>query len=59
MPHQPRPPGPLRTADDVNRDIRSLWPEPETALSGEAEIRYVALLVEWAAAVQGDVVPAA
>ncbi|HET6856750.1 MAG TPA: hypothetical protein VFH94_06615 [Streptomyces sp.] len=43
----------------VNSEIRSLWARAGDGLSPEAEDRYRRLLVEWAAAIQADIVEAA
>ncbi|MFG2372539.1 hypothetical protein ACGFY9_13810 [Streptomyces sp. NPDC048504] len=60
MPPTPdRQPGSVRSAAEVNEEIRALWSRTGGTLS-EAERRgYEQLLVEWAATVQADVVRAA
>ncbi|MEU6990430.1 hypothetical protein ABZ953_07170 [Streptomyces sp. NPDC046465] len=57
----PTPPdrGPARPAAVVNEEIRRLWPHPAVRLSSEQRARYELLVVEWAAAVRGEVVKAA
>ncbi|WP_329456635.1 hypothetical protein [Streptomyces sp. NBC_01497] len=52
-------PGLERSAADVNVQIRALWTRAGASLSPVEQERYQQLLVEWAAAVKADVVPAA
>ncbi|ARX81489.1 hypothetical protein SMD44_00887 [Streptomyces alboflavus] len=49
----------MRSADEINQQIRALWPHPAVRLSTEQRARYERLVVEWAAAVRGEVVKAA
>ncbi|WP_087882899.1 hypothetical protein [Streptomyces alboflavus] len=51
--------GLVRSADEINQQIRALWPHPAVRLSTEQRARYERLVVEWAAAVRGEVVKAA
>lgn len=57
----PTPPasGPARPAAAVNEEIRELWRDPRVRLTTEGRARYELLVVEWAAAVRGEVVEAA
>lgn len=59
VPPTPPPPGSARPAAVVNEEIRRLWPHPAVRLSTEQRARYEALVVEWAAAVRGEIVEAA
>ncbi|MEW2549631.1 hypothetical protein AB0910_28340 [Streptomyces sp. NPDC047002] len=52
-------PGSPRSAADVNDRIRALWAGAGRVLTPAEQERYQELLVEWAAAVKADVVPAA
>lgn len=57
----PTPPaeGSARPADVVNAEIRELVEECGGWLYGETRARYELLVVEWAAAVRGEIVEAA
>lgn len=44
-------PGPERSADEVNEEIRALWHRSGGTLSGEQREEYRRLVLEWAAAV--------
>ncbi|WP_428956259.1 hypothetical protein [Streptomyces sp. cg35] len=57
----PTPPatGLPRPAAVINEEIRLLWPHPAVRLSTEQRARYELLVVEWAAAVRGEIVTAA
>ena len=59
MPPTPPSPGPARSADAVNAEIRALVLECGGWLYGETRTRYEVLVVEWAAAVRGEIVEAA
>ncbi|MFR9797373.1 hypothetical protein ACL02U_15900 [Streptomyces sp. MS06] len=52
-------PGPLRSAQEVNEQIRALWRRTGGRLSAQARAEYELLVVEWAAASRGEVVEAA
>ncbi|MCA1221712.1 hypothetical protein [Streptomyces sp. 8L] len=52
-------PGSERSAADVNSQIRALWARAGASLTPAEQERYQQLLIEWAAAVKADVVPAA
>lgn len=54
MPPTPSGPGRVRSAAEVNAEIRAL-----VAAGGAASARYEELLEEWAAAVRDSVEPAA
>lgn len=55
----PPTPGPPRPAAVVNAEIRELWLDPRVRLTPEGRVRYEQLVVEWAAAVRGEIVEAA
>lgn len=55
----PPPSGPARSADAVNAEIRELVEACGGWLYGETRARYEVLIVEWAAAVRGEIVEAA
>lgn len=59
MPSTPLPQSPVRSAAVVNEEIRRLWPHPAMRLTPEQRARYEMLVVEWAAAVRGEIVEAA
>ncbi|MFE6974361.1 hypothetical protein [Streptomyces sp. NPDC057682] len=50
----PCPSSSVRSAADVNDDIRELWQRSGGQLSPEDEEEYQRLLVEWAAATGGS-----
>jgi hypothetical protein len=49
----------VRSAAEVNEQIRALWLRAGGSLSPEERAEYELLVVEWAAAVRGEVVEAA
>ncbi|MER5718921.1 hypothetical protein [Streptomyces sp. NPDC002132] len=51
--------GSVRSAAEVNEQIRALWQRTGGSLSAQDRSEYELLVVEWAAAVRGDVVRAA
>ncbi|MFD7298279.1 hypothetical protein ACFV9W_33755 [Streptomyces sp. NPDC059897] len=51
--------GPVRSAEEVNEQIRGLWLRTGGRLSGEQRAEYALLVTEWAAAVRAEVVKAA
>ncbi|GGZ86555.1 hypothetical protein ACFOOM_24040 [Streptomyces echinoruber] len=51
--------GSVRSAAEVNEQIRALWLRAGGSLSPEERAEYELLVVEWAAAVRGEVVEAA
>ena len=53
------PPGSVRSAAEVNDEIRALWQRTGGTLSAEERAEYELLVVEWAAAIRGGVVKAA
>lgn len=59
MPFTPPASGRARSAAVVNEEIRELWPHPAARLTPEQRARYELLVVEWAAAVRGEIVEAA
>ena len=52
-------PGSVRSASEVNDEIRALWQRTGGTLSAEERAEYELLVVEWAAAIRGGVVKAA
>ncbi|MFE0456477.1 hypothetical protein ACFW2D_35395 [Streptomyces sp. NPDC058914] len=52
-------PGSVRSAAEVNEQIRALWLRAGGSLSAEERAEYELLVVEWAAAIRGKVVEAA
>ncbi|EGE40746.1 hypothetical protein SACT1_1379 [Streptomyces sp. ACT-1] len=58
MPTPPAQPPRARSLAEVNKEIRALLADGGL-VSPEARCRYEELLVEWAAAVRGDVTEAA
>ncbi|GAA2527990.1 hypothetical protein GCM10010398_10960 [Streptomyces fimbriatus] len=49
----------MRSAAEVNEQIRALWLRAGGSLSAQEREEYELLVVEWAAAVRGEVVEAA
>ncbi|MEU3147818.1 MULTISPECIES: hypothetical protein [unclassified Streptomyces] len=52
-------PGSARSAAEVNERIRALWLRAGGSLSAQERAEYELLVVEWAAAIRGQVVKAA
>ncbi|MFD7405910.1 hypothetical protein ACFV7R_25240 [Streptomyces sp. NPDC059866] len=52
-------PGSVRSAAEVNEQIRELWLRAGGTLSAQERAEYELLVVEWAAAVRGEVIEAA
>ncbi|MER6955940.1 MULTISPECIES: hypothetical protein [unclassified Streptomyces] len=52
-------PGSVRSAAELNERIRALWLRAGGSLSTQERAEYELLVVEWAAAIRGDVVTAA
>ncbi|MGW5662331.1 hypothetical protein ACWEWG_19875 [Streptomyces sp. NPDC003758] len=52
-------PGSMRSAEDLNEQIRALWMRAGGSLSAEERAEYELLVVEWAAAIRGEVIEAA
>ena len=52
-------PGSVRSAAEVNEQIRALWLRAGGSLSAQEREQYELLVVEWAAAIRGGVVTAA
>ncbi|MFI7502724.1 hypothetical protein ACIBVL_30470 [Streptomyces sp. NPDC049687] len=52
-------PGSVRSATELNERIRSLWLRAGGSLSAQERAEYELLVVEWAAAIRGEVVTAA
>ncbi|MFD8999727.1 hypothetical protein ACFV0T_01865 [Streptomyces sp. NPDC059582] len=52
-------PGSVRSAAEVNEQIRALWLRAGGSLSAQERAEYELLVVEWAAAIRGRVVRAA
>ncbi|MFG3662133.1 hypothetical protein [Streptomyces sp. NPDC047706] len=57
-PHSPTP-GSMRSAAEVNEQIRALWTRSGGSLSAQERAEYELLVVEWAAAIRGAVAEAA
>ncbi|MGV9529988.1 hypothetical protein ACWDRM_22540 [Streptomyces cellulosae] len=53
------PPGSVRSAAEVNEQIRALWLRAGGSLSAQEREEYEMLVVEWAAAIRGRVAEAA
>jgi hypothetical protein len=51
--------GSVRSAAELNERIRALWRRAGGSLSAQERAEYELLVVEWAAAIRGEVVPAA
>ncbi|MGW2516292.1 hypothetical protein ACWC09_04520 [Streptomyces sp. NPDC001617] len=51
--------GSVRSAAEVNEQIRALWLRAGGSLSPQERAEYELLVVEWAAAIRGHVVKAA
>lgn len=49
----------MRSAEDLNEQIRALWMRAGGSLSAEERAEYELLVVEWAAAIRGEVIEAA
>lgn len=52
-------PGSVRPAAEVNEEIRALWLRAGGSLSEQERAEYKRLVVEWAAAIRGEVIEAA
>ncbi|ALV38963.1 hypothetical protein ACIRP3_24745 [Streptomyces sp. NPDC101209] len=51
--------GSVRSAAEVNEQIRALWTRAGGSLSAQERTEYELLVVEWAAAIREDVIQAA
>ncbi|MFI8536887.1 hypothetical protein ACIGMX_42455 [Streptomyces aquilus] len=51
--------GSVRSAAEVNEQIRALWLRAGGSLSTQERQEYELLVVEWAAAIRGNVIEAA
>jgi hypothetical protein len=51
--------GSVRSAAELNEQIRALWLRSGGSLSAQERAEYELLVVEWAAAVRGEVIKAA
>jgi hypothetical protein len=49
----------VRSAAEVNEEIRALWLRAGGSLSAQERAEYELLVVEWAAAIRGEVIKAA
>jgi hypothetical protein len=49
----------LRSAAEVNEEIRALWMRAGGSLSAQERTEYELLVVEWAAAIRAQVIEAA
>ncbi|MGW1560717.1 hypothetical protein ACWCQ1_29925 [Streptomyces sp. NPDC002144] len=52
-------PGSVRSAAEVNEQIRALWLRAGGSLSAQERVEYELLVVEWAEAIRADVIEAA
>ena len=52
-------PGSVRSAAGVNEQIRALWLRAGGTLSAQERAEYELLVVQWAAAIRGEVIEAA
>ena len=52
-------PGSVRSAAEVNEQIRALWMRAGGTLSPQERAEYELLVVEWAAAIRADIIEAA
>ncbi|WSQ07627.1 hypothetical protein OG604_07620 [Streptomyces sp. NBC_01231] len=52
-------PGSVRSAAELNERIRALWMRAGGTLSTQERAEYELLVVEWAAAIRGEIVQAA
>ncbi|MFS4097156.1 hypothetical protein [Streptomyces sp. AF1A] len=59
MSPQSMPSGSVRSAAEVNEQIRALWLRAGGSLSAQERAEYELLVVEWAEAVRGEVIEAA
>jgi hypothetical protein len=52
-------PGSMRSAAELNEQIRALWMRAGGILSTQERAEYELLVVEWAAAIRGEIIEAA
>ncbi|MEU0225222.1 hypothetical protein ABZ177_12830 [Streptomyces sp. NPDC006284] len=52
-------PGSVRSAAELNDEIRALWLRAGGTLSAQERVEYELLVVEWASAIRGEVIEAA
>ncbi|CAM5680746.1 MULTISPECIES: hypothetical protein [Streptomyces] len=52
-------PGSVRSAAELNDQIRALWRRAGGTLSAQERVEYELLVVEWATAIRGEVIEAA
>lgn len=52
-------PGSVRSAAELNEQIRALWLRAGGSLSAQERAEYELLVVEWAQAIRADVIKAA
>ena len=52
-------PGSVRSAAELNVQIRALWRRAGGTLSEQERVEYELLVVEWASAIRGEVIEAA
>ncbi|MEV5430766.1 hypothetical protein [Streptomyces sp. NPDC052701] len=52
-------PGSVRSAAEVNEQIRALWRRAAGSLSAQERAEYELLVIEWATAIRSEVVEAA
>ncbi|MFF9405573.1 hypothetical protein ACF1B0_08535 [Streptomyces anandii] len=51
--------GSVRSASELNERIRALWTRAGGSLTAQERAEYELLVVEWAAAIRGEVIEAA
>ncbi|MET7683750.1 hypothetical protein [Streptomyces sp. NPDC005423] len=51
--------GSVRSAAEVNEQIRALWLRARGSLSSQERVEYELLVVEWAAAIRDEIIQAA
>ncbi|MET9773092.1 hypothetical protein ABZ023_02355 [Streptomyces sp. NPDC006367] len=52
-------PGSVRSAAELNDQIRALWRRAGGSLSAQERVEYELLVVEWAAAIRCEIIEAA
>jgi hypothetical protein len=52
-------PGSVRSAAELNEQIRALWLRTRGSLTAQERAEYELLVVRWAAAIRGEIIEAA